>query len=109
MTSRRDATDHQPQSAQPVQRPGGAASSVEPGVYNSLFVSMVLSMSWQLAIVVIVPIVGGYLLDQRLGSSPWLVLAGLVVAVLATCGVLWRTLKEANGRMAALQPKGGKK
>lgn len=70
---------------------------------------MVLNMSWQLAIVVIVPIVGGYLLDQRLGSSPWLVLAGLVVAVLATCGVLWRTLREANNRMAAMQPKGGKK
>lgn len=88
---------------------GQASSPVDPTVYNSLFVAMVLNMSWQLAIVVIVPIVGGYLLDQRLHSSPLLVLAGLVVAVLATCGVLWRTVREANSSVAALQLKGGKK
>jgi len=109
MTSRRDATDRQPQSDKPVQKAGGVSSSIDPAVYNSMFVSMVLNMSWQLAIVVIVPIVGGYMLDQRLHSSPVLVLSGLVVAVLATCGILWRTVKLANSRVAALQPKVGKK
>jgi len=109
MTSRRDATGRQPQSDKPVQKAGGASPSIDPAVYNSMFVGMVLNMSWQLAIVVIVPIMGGYMLDQRLHSSPVLVLSGLVVAVLATCGVLWRTVQLANNRVAALQPKGGKK
>jgi F0F1-type ATP synthase assembly protein I len=54
-------------------------------------------------------VVGGYLLDQRLNSSPWLVLTGLVVAILATCGILWRTVTVANRRVAAIQPKRGEK
>ena len=108
MTSRRDATDRQPQSDKPVQK-AGATSSIDPAAYNSMFVGMVLNMSWQLAIVVIVPILGGYMLDQRLHSSPVLVLLGLVIAVIATCGVLWRTVQLANSRVAALQPKGDKK
>lgn len=109
MTSRRDATDRQPQSDTPVQKAGGATSSIDPAAYNSMFVSMVMNMSWQLAIVVIVPIFGGYMLDQRLHSSPVLVLLGLVIAVIATCGVLWRTVQLANSRVAALQPKDEKK
>lgn len=109
MTSRRDATDSQPQSGNPVGRINAARPSVDMAAYNSVFVSMVLGMSWQLAIAVIIPIIGGYMLDQHFNSSPWLVLSGLVVAVLATCGILWRTVQEANRRVAALQPKGGKK
>lgn len=109
MTSRRDATDSQPQSGKTVGGINGARSSADPAAYNNLFVSMTLGMSWQLAIAVIVPIIAGYMLDQRFGSTPWLVLTGLAVAVLATCGILWRTVKEANRRVAALQPKGGKK
>lgn len=109
MTSRKDATDRQPQSDKLVPKADGASPSIDPAVYNSMFVSMVLNMSWQLAVVVIVPIVGGYMLDQRLHTSPLLVLSGLVVAVLATCGILWRTVQLANSRVAALQPKGGKK
>ena len=70
---------------------------------------MALSMSWQLAIAVIVPIVGGYLIDQKVGTSPWLTLTGLVVAMVLTCVVLWRTVREANAKVASLQPKGGKK
>ena len=109
MTSRRDATDSQPQSVKPVGGINNARASVDSAAYNGLFVSMVLGMSWQLALAVIVPIIGGYLLDQHFGSSPWLVLSGLAVAVLATCGILWRTVQEANRRVATLEPKGGKK
>jgi hypothetical protein len=109
MTSRRDATDRQPQSGGSVHKTDSAPLSFDPGVYNNLFIGMVLNMSWQLAVVVIVPIVGGYLLDQKLGSSPWLVLTGLAIAVLATCGLLWYTVRIANGRVAALSSKGTKK
>jgi F0F1-type ATP synthase assembly protein I len=94
-----------------MHKKGNAASMppIDVSAYNNLFVGMVLNMSWQLAIVVIGPVVGGYVLDQRFNSSPWLVLVGLVVAILATCGILWRTVREANSRIVALQPKGGKK
>ena len=110
MTQKRDAR-HQPQSITSVPKATGVTtpSSVDPSVYSSLFVGMVLSMSWQLAIVVIVPIVGGHVLDQHLHSSPVFTLVGLVIAMLATCGVLWRTLRSANSKVAALEPKDGKK
>lgn len=67
---------------------------------RNLFFAMVLSMSWQLAIVVIVPIVGGYMLDEHYHSSPWLTVAGLAVAALGIVGVLVRTVKTANERAA---------
>lgn len=63
---------------------------------RNLFVSMALNMSWQLAVVVIVPIVGGYMLDQRYHFTPWLTLTGLVVAAIGVFGVLSRTVAEAN-------------
>lgn len=57
---------------------------------------MALGMSWQLALVVIVPIVGGYLLDMHYHRSPWLTLAGLAVAAIGVFGVLTRVLAEAG-------------
>lgn len=65
---------------------------------RSLFFGMVLNMSWQLAVVVIVPIVGGHMLDEHYNSSPWLTVAGLAVAALGIIGVLVRTVKMANER-----------
>lgn len=59
---------------------------------------MALDMSWRLAVVVIVPIVGGYELDQRLHSSPWLTIAGFVVAGVGMAAVLRRMLNEVNTR-----------
>jgi F0F1-type ATP synthase assembly protein I len=65
---------------------------------QNLFIVMALNMSWQLAVVVIVPLVGGYKLDQHFDSSPIYTIIGLVVAVLASFGVLYRILREAKDR-----------
>lgn len=92
----------QPQS---VAGESGSASKqpVDQAVYSALFVSMVLSMTWQLAIVVILPIIGGYWLDQRLHSSPVATLAGLVLAILGMVAILWRTVRVADVRVAGLE------
>jgi F0F1-type ATP synthase assembly protein I len=67
---------------------------------RSEFFIAAANMSWQLAIVVLVPIVGGFKLDQKLDTSPWLVIIGFVVAMAGTGLVIWQTLQAAN-RIAA--------
>jgi F0F1-type ATP synthase assembly protein I len=41
----------------------------------------VLDMSWQLAVVVLVPIVGGFELDKAFTTSPLLFIIGFIVAM----------------------------
>ncbi len=73
---------------------------------RSMFLGLALNMSWQLAIVVIVPIVGGYSLDNHLHTSPWWTLVGCAVAVLGVVGVLVRIVKQANQEVSkALEAK----
>lgn len=111
MTHRRDAgVGPEPQSASLVSDRKGANSSrpVDVSAYNNLFVAMALGMSWQLAIVVIVPILGGYALDSKAHTSPLFVLLGLVVACLGVSAILFRTVREANARVASLETKGDK-
>ena len=83
--------------------------SLDISAYNSLFVSMVLGMSWQLAVVVVVPIVGGHLLDLRQKTDPLFTLIGLVIAIAGVCLVLWRTVREANTKVAMLNTKESKR
>jgi F0F1-type ATP synthase assembly protein I len=63
---------------------------------SSIFISMALDMSWRLAVAVLVPMVGGYELDQKLNSSPVLTIIGFVLAMLGFALVLWRTFVAAN-------------
>ena len=58
---------------------GGSAKPAKDAEYQQArrdFFVAVLNMSWQLALVVLVPIVGGYQLDKTLGTSPLLTLVG---------------------------------
>jgi F0F1-type ATP synthase assembly protein I len=78
-------------------------SQAEQAQYlRTMFLGMAMSMSWQLAIVIIIPIVGGYKLDEHLHTSPWWTLAGCAVAVLGMIGVLLRIVKAANERVSKL-------
>ncbi len=65
---------------------------------QNLFYMTVLNMSWQLAIGVIVPIVGGYKLDEHFGTKPWLTVAGFVIAAGATFVVMKVTVGQATKR-----------
>jgi F0F1-type ATP synthase assembly protein I len=47
-------------------------------------------MTWQLAVVVLVPLIGGFKLDEKFHTSPLLTIIGFVLAMAGTAAVLWR-------------------
>ncbi len=63
---------------------------------TSIFVTQALDMSWRLAIAVLVPIIGGYELDQHFNSTPTLTIIGFVLAMAGMAVVLWQVLQAAN-------------
>jgi hypothetical protein len=63
---------------------------------RSSFYAAALSMGWQLAIVVIVPIVGGYYLDQHFHVAAAWEIAGFVVALLGFFVVVRQQLNDLN-------------
>lgn len=63
---------------------------------TSTFINMALDMSWKLAIVVLVPIVGGYYLDQALETTPVMTIVGFFLAMGGMALVFWHTLQLAN-------------
>lgn len=68
----------------------------QPANGRSVFVSLALDMSWQLAVVVLVPMIVGALLDKKFNTAPTFVLMGLAVAVLGSIAVMWRIMQTAN-------------
>jgi F0F1-type ATP synthase assembly protein I len=71
----------------------------EQAMYQrNLFLSMALNMTWQLALVVLIPIVGGFKLDQHFNSSPAFTLIGVVVTILGVVVVLRQVVAAANQR-----------
>lgn len=87
-------------------KPAKIDSSQEERVRNTamrMFTLSVLDLSWQMAIVVLVPIIGGYELDKHLHSTPWLTITGFIIAMLGTFVVLRRVLKTYSSRSAAAE------
>ena len=60
---------------------------------GATFVSLALNMSWQLAIVVLVPVIGGFELDKKLDILPALTIVGFIVAMAGMAAVVWRQLQ----------------
>jgi F0F1-type ATP synthase assembly protein I len=63
---------------------------------SGVFMGMALDMSWRLAVVVLVPIIGGYYLDQAFDTSPLLVIIGFVLAMTGMGFVMKQTVDAAN-------------
>jgi F0F1-type ATP synthase assembly protein I len=61
---------------------------------KQLFVGAVLSMSWQLAVVVLVPVVGGFKIDQHFQTTPVGTIVGFVLAIAGMAIVVQRAVKE---------------
>jgi F0F1-type ATP synthase assembly protein I len=61
---------------------------------KAVFAVAALNMAWQLAIVVLVPVVGGFELDKHLGLTPTLTILGFIIAMAGTSVVLWRQLQR---------------
>ena len=79
--------------------------------YNptSQFLGAALNMSWQLAIVVLVPILVGSQLDKRLDLSPTMTVIGFIVAMAGTGVIMWRQLQIYGNGPTAPKPKTGAK
>lgn len=65
---------------------------------RAIFVIAALDMSWRLAIVILVPIIGGFELDKHLGSTPALTIIGFLLAMTGLFVILKRTLATADER-----------
>lgn len=58
---------------------------------NQFFVTT-LNMSWQLAIAVLVPVLGGHFLDQKFDTGYLYFTIGFVLAIAGMCLVVWRQI-----------------
>jgi hypothetical protein len=76
--------------------PGENKDSFVTAELRSSFLAAALSMGWQLAIVVVVPIVGGYELDQYWHKSAIWEVIGFIIAAIGFVGVLRQQLNSLN-------------
>lgn len=100
MAKQGDATGKVPQTA-PGERTAQSTSKSSTDQLladQTVFITMALAMGWQLALVVLVPIIGGSLLDGHFGTTPVLTLIGLAVAAAGVFVVLAYTVRTAKGR-----------
>jgi len=69
---------------------------------SGIVVGLTLSMGWQLALTVLIPVVGGHLLDDHLHpkGTPIYTLIGLLLAIAGMIVVVRRTLQQLNEYMA---------
>ncbi len=65
---------------------------------RSLFFGAAIDMTWQMAIAVLVPIIGGFELDKALHTSPLFIIIGFVLAMIGTFLVIKRALGAYNDR-----------
>lgn len=93
---------------EPVSKPtsskGGSKTDLPAGQAASArqaFMVAAANMSWQLAIVVLVPIVGGFKLDGVFTTTPLLTIIGFVVAIIGMAAVVWRQLQLFSPQTAA--------
>jgi len=64
---------------------------VQMGFYTALVTEMCLS--------VVVGVVGGYYADQYLGTSPWLIVLGLIVGIIAGVHNLIRIVRRFQSKV----------
>lgn len=61
-----------------------------------VFMGAVVDMTWQLAFVVLIPVIGGYELDQHFKTSPLWIIVGGVLALVGSFAVMRRILNQLN-------------
>ena len=95
MTTPSKPAIHAPTSARSSAKATPASKLPSPNTTAAI----ALSMSWQLLVVLVLPLVGGHLLDARYHTSPLWVSVGMVVAAAGTIAVITRTVRELGGLM----------
>ena len=83
--------------ATPAARQHGAE---DPGAAaKKMFNSSALGMGWQLAVAVLIPIYGGYLLDDKFSKSPLFTLVGLLLSIILSVIIVRRAVQNLNTAM----------
>lgn len=77
---------------------GSKSESSQPG--GTVFIAAALDMTWRLAAVVLVPIIGGHFLDEAFNTSPWITVAGFIIAFLGVIAVMRYVVADSNRRVA---------
>ena len=88
-----------PQSVAPDSK--AAKYATNPG---GVAMGLTLNMAWQLAAVVLLPLLGGHYLDDQMNTAPAWTVVGLVLAMIAMILVVRRTLVELNKHITASLP-----
>lgn len=86
------APNHKTPTPTPAAGPKARAAQPDPNP-TAIFVSAALDMSWRLAIVVLVPVIGGFELDKRLHTTPVITVLGFVAALAGMVLVLRQSIK----------------
>jgi F0F1-type ATP synthase assembly protein I len=63
---------------------------------KGLFWSMVIDMSWRLAIAVLVPVIGGFELDKAFKTTPLLTIIGFLLAIFGRFVITRQAVQTAN-------------
>lgn len=82
-------------STPPPARGGVKAREPSDGARRN-FLVYAANMGWQLAVTVLVPVIGGAELDKHSGGRHLWVFVGLGLAVIASVLVMWRTVQQTN-------------
>lgn len=87
---------------QPASSPKGAKTiSGDLRSNRAILLMATLDMSWRLAIVVLVPIIGGFEIDKHLGSSPALTIIGFLLAMAGLFVIIRQTVRKADEKFRA--------
>lgn len=94
------STLHEPATHTPTAMKGGHTPSTsemqKSKDVRQKFVFFALNMSWQLAVVVLLPVIGGVELDKTMKTTDVFTIAGLIVALIGSGLILWITAIRAN-------------
>ena len=74
----------------------GTDSREASGRQRSQFLVLATNMTWQLALAVLVPVIGGVELDKAFGTKYVFTFVGLGLALIGAAAVMWRTMQVAN-------------
>ncbi len=77
---------------------GSEKGSSDAKSNGAVFLIAALDMSWRVAIAVLVPIIGGFELDQHLNTAPALTIVGFLLAMAGLFFILKTTVATADER-----------
>jgi F0F1-type ATP synthase assembly protein I len=93
---RKMTVTNMPKSTSPGRHTVRANTAEQGDAAKAQFVVAALNMSWQLAAVVLVPIIGGVEIDKAIGSTEVFLFVGLALALIGSIFVMRRAMQAAN-------------